>query len=257
MDKLKYIIANKYQSSGYSLKASKNVDSFVNSILKESLLRKLVEVDGKIVIFGVEGVIVLNSGKFWYISAEVKDGLWGKHHILISPNLENIIERGKSFIRLDSGCLSGTLGDITYDCMDQLRLAEDIALENGGIIIHIPSQDGRGWQEYKMAHQRIMHECNLDTISVASKFHGNKNEIDIRTFDESVLILKAMGFPKKYKFNLGTKNPKKVNALLKAGFNVSVRAIKVSERSEFLIKNLRAKDKYFKKHTKEKYDEGN
>src|SRR3989344_3687193 len=116
MNKLKYIITDKYKSSRHTLKSSKDIDSFINNIAKESSLRKVVEIDGNMVIFGVEGPIILPNGRFWYISAEVKNGKWGKHHILISPNLGDIIERGQSFIRLDSGCLSGVLGDITCDC---------------------------------------------------------------------------------------------------------------------------------------------
>lgn len=257
MNGLKYIFQSKYEPSRYDLKSSKSINSFINNVRGESLLRKIVKIDDSQVIFGIEGPVVLQNGKFWYISAEVKDGKWGKHHILVSPNLKSIIKRGKSFIRLDSGCLSGVLGDITCDCLEQLRVAQEIALMKGGIIIHIPDQDGRGWQESKMAHQRIMHETSLDTITIATKFYGNKDLIDIRTFDESVLILKALGFPKNYKFELGTKNPIKINALLKAGFNILTTPIKVSGKLGSLIKNLKAKDKFFKHHTKEKSHAGN
>jgi GTP cyclohydrolase II len=257
MNKLKYTIINKFEPSEHHLKNSKNINSFIRNIRKEALLRKIVEIDGKIIIFGVEGPILLQSGKFWYISAEIKDGIWGKHHILISPDLKNIIKRGNSFIRLDSGCLSGILGDNTCDCMDQLRIAEDIALQKGGIIIHIPNQDGRGWQEYKMAHQRIIHETKLDTITVANKFLKDKDPIDIRTFDESAFILKAMGFPTGYKFNLGTKNPKKVTALVNAGFQISTHSITSNIKSKILNKNLKAKDKFFQRQTRCKKHAGN
>lgn len=198
-------------------------------------------------MFGVEGPIVFEVGKFWYVSAEVKGGKWGRHHILISPNLKVLIKRKKSFIRLDSGCLSGVLGDITCDCLGQLRIAQGIALHNGGIIIHIPAHDGRGWQEYKMAHQRIMNETGLDTITVAKEFCDGEDKIDIRTFDEAATILKALGFPEGYKFNLGTKNPKKVRALLEAGFVVDAHGVSVDHKSRFLRRNLKAKHKFFVK----------
>ena len=154
------------------------------------------------------------------------------------------------FIRLDSGCLSSLLGDNTCDCLAQLRTAEEILIERGGIIIHIPEQDGRGWKEYKMANQRIMHETNLDTITVAREFYGGEDKIDIRTFDESALILKSLGFTMGYNFNIGTKNPKKVNALLEAGFNVSTQPIETNIPSKNLLKNLKAKDKFFHKQEK-------
>lgn len=250
MLRVKHCKQKKYKIS--NLKPSKGADFFIDSVRKEARLRQVVKVKGKEVVFGVEGPIVLKNGKFWYTSAEVKNGKWGRHHILISPNLKNIIKRGKSFIRLDSGCLSGMLGDNMCDCVEQLRIAKDIALKKGGIIIHIPDQDGRGWKEYKMAHQRIVHETNMDTITVAAKFWKNKDIIDIRTFDESAAILKALGFPMSYHFDLGTKNPRKTDALLKAGFNISTTPIEVNKKSRFLSKNLKAKDMFFQNHTKEK-----
>ena len=97
-----------------------------------------------------------------------------------------------------------------------------------------------------------MHETSLDTIAIATKFFRNKDLIDIRTFDESIFILKALGFPKNYKFELGTKNPIKINALLKAGFSVLTTPIEVSKKLSSLTKNLKAKDKFFKNHKKEK-----
>ncbi len=222
---------------------------YINAMRKEANQRQVINVDGKKVIFGVEGVIILKSGVFWSITAYVKGGKWGVHHILISPNLKNVIEKNECFIRLDSGCLSGILGDTTCDCMEQLRVAQEEALKKGGVIVHIPDQDGRGWREYKMANQRIMHETKLDTITVAEKFYGSKGRIDQRTFEESALILKALGFPKDYKFDLGTKNPKKVNAMLEAGFNVSTHAIEVNGKSKHATKNLRAKYEFFKVKT--------
>ncbi len=253
MNQIKYYKQDRYETSNTSLKSSGDVLSFINDIRREAHLRKFVEIDGRLVIFGVEGPIILPNGKFWSISAEVKDGLWGKHHIMVSPNLESLINKKQSFLRLDSGCFSGmVLGDITCDCLEQLRKAQSIILEKGGIIIHIPSHDGRGWQEYKMAHQRIMDETKLDTITVAAKFYGSENKIDTRTFNESALILKALGFPKKYSFDLGTRNPKKVKALLKAGFNIAAQSIEIDGISKILEKNLQAKYKFFNNQKKGK-----
>lgn len=255
---IKYQKRDKYRTSCNNFELLENVDIFIEKVRQESFNRQIVLIDSKIVIFGVEGPIVLPEGKFWSISAQVQNGKWGKHHILISPNLNDIIKRNECFIRLDSGCLSAVLGDNSCDCLEQLRMAQRVALKKGGVIIHIPDQDGRGWQvEYKMAHQRIMHETHLDTITIAAKFYGNQDMIDIRTFDESALILKALGFPRGYKFNLGTKNPKKVNALIEAGFNISTQAVEVNGGSKILTKNLKAKYEFFHNHIKEKSNERN
>lgn len=251
MFKIKHSQKDRYQPSVLKYDDSdKDVDSFIKSVREEANSRTIVEIGGKKVVFGVEGPILLKMGKFWSIAAHIENGKWGTHFILISPNLKDIIDRGECFIRLDSGCFSGVLGDTTCDCVEQLKIAQEMALEKGGVIVHIPEQDGRGWREYKMANQRIMHETKLDTITTAVKFYGREEIIDIRTFDEAALILKALGFPKNYKFDLGTKNPKKTNALMKAGFSVATQAIEAKNKSKNLDRNLKAKYRFFKSHKK-------
>lgn len=252
-----YHSQNKYKPSRCRFGLFENFDSFVKYVREESLSRKIIKVGDKIVVFGVEGPIIFSNGKFWSVSAEVKDGVWGKHHILITPDLDILIKRKQSFLRLDSGCLSGMVfGDTTCDCLKQLRSAQSIALEHGGIIIHIPSHDGRGWQDYKMANQRIMNECGVNTINAAVAFYGNKEMLDCRTYDEAATILKALGFPLSYKFNLGTKNPKKINALVDAGFAVSSTPLEIRKPSKNLSKNLEAKYKYWQSAMQgEKYED--
>lgn len=247
--KPRYIEEKKYKPSKINLESVKDIDSFVRDIKEESLSRKFAVVDGNLVMFGVEGPILYREKKFWLLSAEVHDGVWGKHYIMLFPQLEELILRGHSFLRLDSGCLSGmVLGDTTCDCLEQLRKAQNIAAENGGVIVHIPDHDGRGWQDYKMANQRIMHETGLDTITTAKKFYGDESKIDRRTFNEASIILKALGFPIGYKFDLGTQNPQKVKALLDAGFDLSsIKELNVNGKSKLLKMNLEAKHQFFNK----------
>ncbi|MFH1968502.1 MAG: hypothetical protein ABIJ84_03895 [bacterium] len=241
---------NKYKPSRCEFNLFENFDSFVKYVREESLSRKIVKIGDNTVIFGVEGPIILSNGKFWSVSAEVKNGIWGKHYIIIAPNIETLIKRKQSFLRLDSGCSSGMVfGDITCDCLRQLRSAQNVALQHGGIIIHMPSHDGRGWQDYKMANQRIMDECDVDTITAAVAFYGNRKMIDCRTYEEAVIILKALGFPAGYNFDLGTKNPKKLSALIDAGFTVSSSPLKIRKPSEHISKNLKAKYKYWQSVT--------
>lgn len=245
--KSKYIEEKNYRPSNVSLRSAKDIDSFIREIKEESLLKKFTVVDGNLVIFGVEGPIFYKRNKFWLISAELHGGVWDKHYIILFPQLKELILRGHSFLRLDSGCLSGmVLGDTTCDCLEQLRKAQDIAAEKGGVIVHIPAHDGRGWQDYKMANQRIMHETNLDTITTAKKFYGDESKIDQRTFDEAAIILRALGFPTGYKFDLGTQNPQKIKALLNVGFDLSsIKELNVNAKSKLLKMNLGAKHQFF------------
>jgi len=219
----------------------------------ESLTRRVVKINNRNIIFGVEGPIILSEGKFWSISAEVENGRWGKHWIMVAPDLPIILRRKSCFLRIDSGCLSGILGDITCDCMEQFKTSQREALKKQGIIIYIPNQDGRGHgSEFKMANQRLMNDCRMDTIAVAERFYRSHDKIDIRTFDEAVIILQALGFPRGYKFYLGTKNPRKVQALLEGGYVVEDHEISTKKEAKFLKINLKAKYKFLRR--KEKYE---
>ena len=116
--KITHIQKPKFAVSAVSKPTKEGVENFVAQIKKESLGRQVVEVDGHKVIFGVEGPIILKEGKFWSISAHIENGRWGTHYILVSPNLQTLSTSKECFIRLDSGCISGVLGDITCDCME-------------------------------------------------------------------------------------------------------------------------------------------
>jgi len=71
--------------------------------------------------------------------------------------------------------------------MEQFKTSQREALKKQGIIIYIPNQDGRGHgSEFKMANQRLMNDCRMDTIAVAERFYRSHDKIDIRTFDEAV-----------------------------------------------------------------------
>ncbi len=228
---------------------TKNV--FIKKVRKESLVRQQVEVDNFQVTFGVEGPIIFGMNKIRMVSAEVKNGRWGKHYILFSPDLKTLITSRQTFLRLDSGCLSGVVfGDKTCDCLQQLRKAQEIISKNGGIIIHIPEHDGRGWGEFKMSNQRIMDECCLDTISSALAFYKDESIIDQRDFREAALVLKALGFPGGYKFNLGTKNSKKERALIEADFMVSSGPVEPRGLNGKQRMNLKAKYDYWQVNQK-------
>jgi GTP cyclohydrolase II len=235
-----YFRKDRYEPS--TLKKGGDFYSFVEALRRECEVRQLVKIQGKEIIFGLEGPIVLPRGKLWYVSAEVKGGKWGKHHILLSPNLKTLLKRKETFLRLDSGCLSGMVfGDITCDCLEQLRKFQYLILKRGGVIVHTPAHDGRGWQEYKMANQRIIDEFKVDTIKAAIAFYGDEKIIDQRTYDDCIIILKALGFPPGYKFILGTKNPNKIESLVKEGFRVKEMPVEIKTKNRSLKNSLRAK----------------
>lgn len=203
----------------------------------------------KYVSFGVPGPIITDFGEFLVIPAEVVGGTWGIHYFMIHPELESLLNKKVVTLRIDSGCFSGmVLGDVTCDCLHQLRDAQKLCIKKGaGIVIEIPGHDGRGWGEYKMANQKIMKELNYNTIKAAENFYGSKSIIDARTYNEATIILKALGFTSEQEFDLATKNPFKIQAFLQSGFKIaSVKPVHHKVINRKARKNVAAKAKYWK-----------
>jgi len=200
-----------------------------------------------LVEFGFVGPIITKKGKFQLYPLEVKNGKWGRHYFLVYPNLKTLLKQKEIQIRIESGCYSGmTLGDNTCDCSGQLSKSQEICIQNGsGIIINMPTQDGRGYNEdLKMANQKIMDDYNLNTIETAIMFYGNIDNIDKRTYEESFILLKALGFNKKHKFSLLTNNPLKIKAFQDSEFEFyNYKSIK-SKNCNYIKKHIDAKIKY-------------
>jgi GTP cyclohydrolase II len=227
---------------------------YIQRVREESLRYQFVSVTDankqlKYVCFGVAGPIITRDGDFFVVPAEVVGGEWGIHYFLFYPDLQNLKNRSEVMVRIDSGCFSGmVLGDVTCDCLKQLRKAQALCVKNkGGMIIEIPGHDGRGWGEYKMANQKIMNELKMDTIETASMFYGSQKDIDQRTYTEAALILKALGFGVGQSLDLATSNPFKINAFKEFGFRISdVKSVKHKTKDKVLSRNIQAKLDFWK-----------
>jgi len=223
------IMANKVGSvyePSLPKQASENTQEYIARIIRESEEYQFVKVEdnrGKVqyAAFGVSGPVINDIAEFLLVPAQIVGGIWGVHHFLIYPNLQTLKNQNELFLRLDSGCFIGmVLSDNTCDCKKQLEVAMQKCKDFGaGVIIEIPSQDGRGWGEYKMANQRISHELGVNTVDTARLFYGDDESSDRRTYDEAALLLKAIGLGDK-KIKLGTNNPKKISAFASLGMAV-------------------------------------
>lgn len=248
-------IKTSYQFSE-SKRKDETDDDYIGRLKEESAKYQFVEVTeeddkkNEYVSFGNEAPIILKGGVLESIPAKVVDGNWGVHHLMAYPDFETLLKSDVIPVRIDSGCFSGmVLGDITCDCLEQLRNFQKQIIEGGlGLIIEIPKHDGRGWGEFKMANQKIMHELKLDTIDTAQKFYGHKDNIDIRTYDEAGTILRGLGFKLGQKFILGTANPFKVKGMEDNGFVITEsKPVKIGEESYQgkLKSNIESKNKYW------------
>lgn len=229
-------------------RASESIKEYCSRVFKNSTEYQFIKIKvGKsfaYVAFGVPGPIITKYGKFLIVPAEVVNGRWGIHHLLIYPDLKNLLIKREILLRIESGCMSGTIfGDTTCDCRQQHELAlKKIVREGAGVIVNIPEQDGRGWPQFKMANQQLIDELNIDTMSAAKYFYKDTNLCDIRTFDEVALILKAIGFNQNHYFDLLSKNKNKVKGLTRNSLNVlGSRALTIYKLNPKAKKNLHSK----------------
>lgn len=146
------------------------------------------------------GPIVTEFGRFWQIEFEIDDE-WGQYEVLLKADLDlgtlmPIFDTSKTIIvRPDSGCATGQrFTDRTCDCREQLHLTmKKIADVGQGIIIHMPTQDGRGkGLGFKLATLWLQDELEVNTVESASLL-THDGFIDVRTYGGAIAILKFLG----------------------------------------------------------------
>lgn len=178
------------------------------------------------------GIGPINSefGRLFQINFNVSD-FWKKYTVLTNCNLDSknylpIFQKELDvYLRIDSGCDPGQMyNDLMCDCREQLDSAiEEIAKSDQGLIIHIPAQDGRGkGTAFHLATLYLQEQLNIDTIESFSLIEGDSKEknLDIRTYDGAIAVMKYLGLNEDFIINYGTNNPKKINPLIKEGFQL-------------------------------------
>lgn len=201
-------------------------EGFIERLKKESREKQFIPVDfnGKkyAVLFLTSGFITTSFGRFQVVPAKVLFERWGWHHVLVYPDLEKALRKNKLILRIDSGCYTGmVLGDNICDCKAQLENVQKLCVKNnGGVIVHIPEQDGKGYKYIEWVGKRLYDELGMSEKEAMIAFYGKEELADLRTYEESVIILKALGF-KGHTFNVATSNPKKIKALKNAGIKIS------------------------------------
>jgi GTP cyclohydrolase II len=158
---------------------------------------------------------------------------WKVYYIIYKTedSLESLAKEKKPILlRLDSGCVSGQIyDDQECDCLDQLHIALSELSENKknkGIIIHIPTQDGRGFgtapkaetEIYKRGGRgKVNSTLPLNTVDAAKLLYDTDN-YDFRTFDGAAEILASLNIKSVF---LMTDNKEKVESLKRSGINVT------------------------------------
>lgn len=121
-------------------------------------------------------------------------------------------------VRLHSECITGeAFGSLKCECGPQLQYALDMieADPNGGIVIYLRGQEGRGIGLLNKLKAYALQEQGLDTVE-ANLALGLPSEA--REYGAAVSILRELGVRS---VRLMTNNPAKANFLTEAGIPVS------------------------------------
>ncbi len=165
----------------------------------------------------------------------------GQEGVVIYKNIDSLAP----FVRIHSSCLfSETFGAKDCDCSLQLDSAFKYVEENGGLIIYL-YQEGRGvGLKEKVKSISLQQKLRIHT---AEAFNHLGHSKDPRNYDAAIEVLKEMGISK---IQLGTANPRKENALERAGIHIVKRIhldITVNEVvKEYLASKVEHLDHYVK-----------
>lgn len=119
-------------------------------------------------------------------------------------------------VRMHSGCITGDVfGSLRCDCGVQLGMAmEQVEAEGRGVIVYVPSQEGRGIGLTPKAQAYHLQDLGADTVE-ANEMLGYP--ADLREYGLGVQVLLDLGVRR---MRLLTNNPKKLIALQGYGLEV-------------------------------------
>jgi len=230
------------------------IDSKVLSILEDKI--QLIKTGkGAIYLVGpirlpvnLYGETVLFQWYCWLNCEEVTEDFEKVIQKLSSSNLAELqqssvlvygdFEHGDdAIIRMHSICHTGDIfGSKRCDCGFQLKQSMKMIVEHGsGALFYLANHEGRGIGLFSKAMAYVLQENNYDTVE-ANESLGFVD--DARDYSDAIEVLKALRVKP---VTLMTNNPKKLDALKRAGLEVSGRAPLWGDISEFNEKYLQTK----------------
>ena len=127
----------------------------------------------------------------------------------------------QTLIRAHSECLTGdAFGSLRCDCGEQLKSSFNLIAEKGaGYIIYLRGQEGRGIGLSEKIKAYLLQDAGADTIAANLEL-GHEN--DSRDWQDLISILDQLEIKD---VELITNNQAKVDAIVKSGRTVQVRAV--------------------------------
>ena len=218
----------------------------VFAILKDKI-QMIESQEGAIYLVGpirlpvnLEGDTIIFNWYCWLNLDEVTEDFEGIIEKLYSSNLaeyqqSSVLVYGDfensedALIRMHSICHTGDIfGSKRCDCGFQLKQSmKRIAQHGSGALFYLANHEGRGIGLFSKAMAYVLQENGYDTVE-ANEGLGFVD--DSRSYDDAVAVLRAL---RSKPVTLMTNNPKKVDAIEKAGLPITARTSLWGDESEY------------------------
>lgn len=190
----------------------------------------------KLVERAVETYIPTDYGKFNLLAYRDKIHS-GEYLALKTENLDLENENGV-LVRVHSSCLTGdALGSKRCDCRQQLEKSMERISNEGGVLLYIGHQEGRGIGLFNKLKAYQLQDEGEDTVE-ANRLLGF--EPDLRDYGFGAQVLADLGLKK---IRLLTNNPRKIVGLEGFGLEIAERVPIKIKPNKYNKKYLEAKKK--------------
>ena len=161
----------------------------------------------------------------------------GNEHVAL-VNLRSATENPSApLVRVHSECLTGdAFGSLRCDCGPQLHAAMQLVARDGGAVLYLRGQEGRGIGLAAKIAAYALQDQGLDTVEANEQLGL---PVDARDYSAAVAMLNKLGLTN---IRLLTNNPAKVDALKSHGINVEERVpieVGVNPINEFYLETKR------------------
>jgi GTP cyclohydrolase II len=224
--------ASKWRGDGFPNSEIAGDDAFTDAVAlarrATTPFSRVVQIGGapfSVTRIGV-GPVRLNDGaQFWLIALTVDDP-WQHYLALTSADLDGDFEpqwpsNKPVTVRIDSGCVTGQVFlDDRCDCREQLHRAIGVIARDVGVIVSVPSHEGRGAGiAHKLSTLILADAIGLDTVA-AAEIVGGPESVERRTYLGAIAVLRFLGLGVGTRLRFLSNNPAKIAALVAHGFDV-------------------------------------
>jgi GTP cyclohydrolase II len=160
----------------------------------------------------------------------------GETEEIVALRMGDLEQGGPPLVRIHSQCLTGdTFHSLRCDCGAQLELAfEMIAVEGRGLVVY-ENQEGRGIGLLNKLRAYELQDQGADTVEANEQLGFLA---DLRGYEAPAAVVRHFGLKA---VRLMSNNPEKIQALEKAGIQVTERVPSITEPVESAADYLRTK----------------